>query len=35
MEEISTKNNSNISEVGASFNLDDNENVAFYLASTV
>ena len=35
MKEVSKKNNSIISEFGASFDIDENETVAFYLASTV
>ena len=35
MKEVSKKNNSILSEFGASFDIDENETVAFYLASTV
>ena len=35
MKEISKKNNSIVSEFGASSDIDENETVAFYLASTV
>ena len=35
MKEVSKKNNSILSEFGASFDIDENKTVAFYLASTV